>query len=375
MIRSALACAFVALLPGVAAAQIALVHVTSCGAQTFPASTCAVPATGSGNLIVVAWSSSWGTTPTVAGVSDNAGNIYADAGNARALLGTSDMVDIWYAKNSKAGATTLTISPNPAGTSGGAVIWEFSNVDTVAPLDQTSVLSNQPATVSPSGSPVTTTAPGEVIISTLVPGGSTNGMAAGNNFTSDMTFFGNGWAHLITSSAGTYASQWNTTSGAYASSTVSFKAATSSTSPVTFSACDLNQDGQVNVVDVQLVTNMYLGIIPCTANIAGAGVCSTQVIQTVQNAALGSACVTAVTHTSTLRWNASTTAGVGYNVYRASTSGGPYAKLTSAPVSALTYVDSSVLAGQTYFYVTTAIDGSGNESVNSNQVTATIPVP
>jgi fibronectin type 3 domain-containing protein len=40
-----------------------------------------------------------------------------------------------------------------------------------------------------------------------------------------------------------------------------------------------------------------------------------------------------------------------------------------------TYTDSSVQAGQTYFYVTTAVDGSGKESANSNQTQAVVPTP
>ena len=40
-----------------------------------------------------------------------------------------------------------------------------------------------------------------------------------------------------------------------------------------------------------------------------------------------------------------------------------------------TFDDSSVQSGQTYFYVTTAVDGSGNESVNSNQAQVVVPTP
>ncbi len=51
-------------------------------------------------------------------------------------------------------------------------------------------------------------------------------ISSGNAFESDATIGGNGWAHLITSSAGTYAGQWNQSpAGTYASSTVAFKAA------------------------------------------------------------------------------------------------------------------------------------------------------
>jgi len=58
------------------------------------------------------------------------------------------------------------------------------------------------------------------------------------------------------------------------------------------SACDLNFDGVVSVLDVQLAVNMSLGTTPCTANINGTGVCAVTTIQRVVNAALGGACVT-----------------------------------------------------------------------------------
>jgi fibronectin type 3 domain-containing protein len=64
---------------------------------------------------------------------------------------------------------------------------------------------------------------------------------------------------------------------------------------------------------------------------------------------------------------------VGYNVYQGTVSGGPYAKLTSTPVSAVQYTDTTVQSGQTYFYVVTAVDSSNDESAFSNQAVAAIP--
>src|SRR3989441_465799 len=75
----------------------------------------------------------------------------------------------------------------------------------------------------------------------------------------------------------------------------------------------------------------------------------------------------------TLSWNPSPSGTVSYNVYRGTQSGGSYQKLNSSPVSTTTYTDNSVLAGQTYFYVVTAVDSRNMESVHSNAVSATIP--
>jgi len=86
---------------------------------------------------------------------------------------------------------------------------------------------------------------------------------------------------------------------------------------------------------------------------------------------LNGAGAAAVSHSVSLTWNASTSSVVGYNVYRGSVSGGPYTLLNSTPN--LTFTDSTVLSGQTYYYVVTAVDANGTESIVSNEVTVIIP--
>lgn len=89
-------------------------------------------------------------------------------------------------------------------------------------------------------------------------------------------------------------------------------------------------------------------------------------------------CMSAATgHKATLSWTASPVA-TQYNVYRSATSGSGYVMIativtpgTTPPTS---YVDSSVVEGQTYFWVVTVADASGQESAYSNEVTATIPI-
>jgi hypothetical protein len=141
-------------------------------------------------------------------------------------------------------------------------------------------------------------------------------------------------------------------------------------------ACDLNQDGVVNVVDIQLATNMALGLVPCGANVVAAGVCTAAVIQRTTAAVLTGACVTGFTarHSATLTWTASGSPNItGYNVYRATQTGGPYTKVSHGVVAGTSFTDLTVHAGQSYYYVTTAVDAEGNESVYSNQAAAVIP--
>ena len=80
-------------------------------------------------------------------------------------------------------------------------------------------------------------------------------------------------------------------------------------------------------------------------------------------------------HSVDLSWNPSASTVNGYNVYRGSKTGGPYSKINSSLDGTITYADGSVQAGQTYFYVTTAVATDGTESTFSNEVNAVIPTP
>lgn len=455
-------------IPSLALSQITLVNVTTCSPRVFPAA-CTIPSSGNGHLIAIGFTTDVSNTSiTVKSMTDNVGNLYAEAGPALAVdTSLLTVMDIWYAKNSVSGATSITITPSTS-VNGTAVIWEFSGIDPTAPLDQTSVLNSQPATTLVSGAAVTVASAPEVIISTANVSNSLTGVVAGNAFTNDSTTFASGWAHLITTAPGTYMAQWNQNSaGSYDASTVSFKAsstgpsftltaipasqsitaggntaytatvapsggftgtvslsasglpagttaaftpssittsgsstlsissttsAVAGTYPITIkgtsgsitqnatvtlvisasggsvSACDLNNDGSVNVVDVQLAVNKYL---TCTA---GPDVSSQAFVTQVTNGALGYSCsVAAGAHTAFLSWTASTTPGVNYFVYRASTSGAYTTPLNSPAIPGTAFADCSVVPGQTYYYVIRSVDGSGNLSANSAEVVAAIP--
>lgn len=80
------------------------------------------------------------------------------------------------------------------------------------------------------------------------------------------------------------------------------------------------------------------------------------------------------THSVALTWNpSSSTAVAGYNVYRSMVSGSLYARVNTALVSGLAYTDSTVQNGTTYYFVATAVDTNGGESIFSNEVSAVIP--
>ncbi len=76
-----------------------------------------------------------------------------------------------------------------------------------------------------------------------------------------------------------------------------------------------------------------------------------------------------------LDWNDNTEPDLAsYDVYRATTSGGPYGSIASG-VGSSNYLDTTAANGTTYYYVVTATDTSGNESGNSNEASATPTAP
>jgi fibronectin type 3 domain-containing protein len=80
------------------------------------------------------------------------------------------------------------------------------------------------------------------------------------------------------------------------------------------------------------------------------------------------------THSVSLFWSPSPSSVIGYNLYRGTTSGGPYpSKLTPSPVPTTNLVDNTAMAGTTYYYVATSVDQDSVESIYSNQITASVP--
>lgn len=123
-------------------------------------------------------------------------------------------------------------------------------------------------------------------------------------------------------------------------------------------------------------TNFSVGFGPTSAGAATGNVAfkdSSGV--TLLNLAISGTGVASTVHSVDLAWQASTSSVAGYRVYRGSVSGGPYMLLTSVLVSTTSFTDSTVLSGNSYFYVVTAVSSGNLESGYSNEVMATIPTP
>ncbi len=86
--------------------------------------------------------------------------------------------------------------------------------------------------------------------------------------------------------------------------------------------------------------------------------------------------VAAPAYSVSLTWVASTSQNVvGYNVYRRIGTTGSFTQINPVLNATTAYTDSSVTDGQTYYYETTAVNSSNEESAPSTAVSAKIPAP
>jgi len=75
-----------------------------------------------------------------------------------------------------------------------------------------------------------------------------------------------------------------------------------------------------------------------------------------------------------LEWNPNSEPDLsGYNIYRSNQSGFGYVRLNATLIPGTTYTDTTIDAGQTYYYVCTAVNASDLESGFSNEVPYTVP--
>ena len=230
---------------------------------------------------------------------------------------------------SPGGSSTFNVqyAPTSAGTGTGSV-----TIASNAP--------NTPSTVSLSGTAVAANYTLSVNPASLSFGSVNNGSTASQSFS--VTNTGN--SNVSISSITATGTGFSVTSGG---------------SAVTLSP---NQSTTVGVQFAPTAAGSVTGAVTISSNVTGpSGV-----------ALSGTGVAPQLTHTVALSWGASTSSVAGYNIYRSAVSGSSYAKINSSPVGGVSFTDSNVQTGQTYYYVATAVDANGNESVYSNEVPAVV---
>jgi hypothetical protein len=291
------------------------------------------------------------------------------------------------------GVTQGQLSPNPSSLNFQSV--QVGNSQTLQETVSNSggeTVNISQATVSGTGfsisgiNPPLSLTPGESITFNATFAPQSQGSASGNiTITSDainspltISLAGNGTAAGQLNVTPTSYNFGNVTVGSSASTTASLSASGASVTvnSVTFSNSEFSLSGisfPLTLSAGQSVSFSVIfapqasGTVSATASFASNAANSPTVLS------LGGTGTPPQQYSVNLSWTASTDPNVnGYNVYRGTTSGGPYTQINSGLDSGTTYTDSSVTGGQTYYYVTTAV-ANNQESAYSNETSASIP--
>lgn len=213
-------------------------------------------------------------------------------------------------------------------------------------------------------------------------GGTAAPKATGGNGTGGNGTGGNGTT--VSGSLSTSASTINFGNVALGSSSSRAETLTANTSAVTVSSASWNGQGY-SVSGITFPITLMAGeTVPFTVTFAPQAMGSASGgITFISNASNSPTAETftgagtqvqPVVHSVSLFWSPSPSSVIGYNVYRGSTSGGPYpSKLTSSVQPTTSFVDNTVLAGTTYFYVATSVNQNSVESIPSNEVKIVVP--
>jgi uncharacterized membrane protein len=113
--------------------------------------------------------------------------------------------------------------------------------------------------------------------------------------------------------------------------------------------------------------NLAAGSYSGTATISGGGITKQVPVTLTLTAA------TSATNAATLSWSANSETDLGgYMVYAGTSSGHYAAPITTLPKTTTSYTATGLQTGTTYFFVITAYDNAGNESLHSSEVSKTI---
>ena len=184
--------------------------------------------------------------------------------------------------------------------------------------------------------------------------------------------------HLLAASPATLSFAATTVGNSSASQTVTLTNAGNSTVTISQLA---SSSSAFSITGLSLPLNLAAGqftnfsvlFAPLTAgSLSGSVSVASTATNSPTTIALAGSARQATSSSVNLTWTDSSTGLSGFNVYRGTTTGGPYAKINPSLIPSTSYTDSSVQSGSTYYYVTTAVDTAG-ESSYSNEGAATIP--
>ena len=301
------------------------------------------------NLLIVGCGAQGATSIAV---TDTQLNAYI-AATARAVIATGNSagyaIQIFFVPNSKAGANTVTCTFNGSVSSRRMVIHEYSGLLTTSPLDVNSSFANTTATSAMTSNSAVTTAAKELVF----------GWGASN---SGWTIPGSGFTIRQTAGSESSEDKIVTVPGSYAATGTSAAADNWVMQMASFKASSV-----VSALDTTTLAN---GTYTITQTV-------TKTDSTTEtDSATFNVSNSIVAHSVTLNWTAgsATNIPITFSIYRGTVAGGAKTRIAqSIPSGTLTYKDTAVISGTTYYYDATETDATNVESAHSGEVSALIP--
>lgn len=201
----------------------ALVHSANSAALNSISNALTVTSTNAQNLIVIGIHAS--NNRSISTITDNAtggSNTYVTA-NCRATLTGGGATEIWYAKNSRAGATAITVTLNLTSTDWAIWALEISGMNLSNPLDLVNSANNQGSSTILTCPTVTTTGARDFVFCVGFTSGTATGTQAGNPFTTLPIVSGDPAGYYLPTAIGTYGAAFSQSAGTYCASTAAFK--------------------------------------------------------------------------------------------------------------------------------------------------------
>lgn len=288
-----------------------------------------------------------------------AANTYSSAGARSTDRRAVQSTEIWHASGSVWGQQFITVNFSGATGSGTCMAAEFSNVAVDSPVDAVATVNNGAASTSPFGAAVTTTSDSDLVIG-AISGGVTD-VDGDSSFASLQSVSGNAAAWLNASSADVYQPHWDGDNVSFAASTVAYRSAGSTPQLVQSAAVEMGSgsDTQCTITMNPTGPGNLIVVITSIASTSTVVATVTDAPSTVTNGSID------------LSWDPSDSPDVvAYNVYRSIASGEQYIRV--GQVTGTAFTDNNVNQGMTYFYVVTAVDRSGEESLYSDEVSGTV---
>ena len=173
--------------------QAPAIENTEPGTLTVPVNTL-----GAGHLVIVGVQIE--PAGRVSSMTDDAGNNYGLVPMSHSSSADMNVaLELYYVANSHPGARAIEINATsniPFPLIASAVVWEVSGIKTTDPVDIAAALNDQPESANPRGPRITTSAPGEFVVTAALADAEITGIHAGSEFVKDSLALGNGWAHL-----------------------------------------------------------------------------------------------------------------------------------------------------------------------------------